>query len=158
MAAARTVTLLVPNAALSSILASTLAGVPSLRVRPFESALALRTYLRLAPAALVIIDRDGAETEHDRLAASLRRDGQLAAPTPQIVALTSTLPETRTVRAGGPFDEIIVKPMSPKYLVERVLARLARPVPSLAPRLRRRDWSAYGDNIVPLFTAPAPPA
>ena len=51
-------------------------------------------------------------------------------------------------------DEIIMKPMSPKYLVERVLARLANKKPAMKPErmqsLRRRDWSSYGDNVVPM--------
>jgi len=45
--------------------------------------------------------------------------------------------------------------MSPKYLVERVLARLAKkkalPLkPERRQALRKRDWSNYGDNVVPM--------
>jgi len=46
----KTVAVLVANPALSSILSMTLAGASSLRVRPFDTQLALMTYLRLAPA------------------------------------------------------------------------------------------------------------
>ena len=51
-------------------------------------------------------------------------------------------------------DEIIMKPMSPRYLVERVLARLATVRRELPRGLSRRDWSAFGSNIVPLFGRP----
>jgi DNA-binding response OmpR family regulator len=62
-----------------------------------------------------------------------------------------------SIHAG--IDEIIMKPMSPKYLVERVLARLAKrraDVPSSQrtdrrSTLRKRDWSSFGDNVVPLM-------
>ena len=56
-----------------------------------------------------------------------------------------------SIHAG--IDEIIMKPMSPRYLVERVLARLAKKK-TLRPErraLRRTDWSRFGDNVVPLF-------
>ena len=45
----KTVAVLVANPALSSILSTTLAAAPGLRVRPFETEEALRAYLKLAP-------------------------------------------------------------------------------------------------------------
>ena len=60
-------------------------------------------------------------------------------------------------------DEIIMKPMSPKYLVERVVARLAKKVstpttpggrPERRDSLRKRDWSTFGDNVIPLRRQP----
>ena len=53
----KTVAVLVANPALSSILSTTLAGTPSLRVRPFETEQALRAYLQVAPADLVAASR-----------------------------------------------------------------------------------------------------
>ena len=46
-----------------------------------------------------------------------------------------------------------MKPMSPRYLVERVLARLAQPARQERRErsLRKKDWSAFGDNVIPLF-------
>ena len=42
--------------------------------------------------------------------------------------------------------------MPPRYLVERVLARLARPrMPERRKALHTRDWSSFGSNVVPLF-------
>ena len=78
----------------------------------------------------------------------------------QVIALASALtPETKMASIHAGIDEIIMKPMSPKYLVERVLARLAnkKANPASAQRperqgsLRKRDWASFGDNVVPLM-------
>jgi two-component system, OmpR family, phosphate regulon response regulator PhoB len=154
-----TVAVLVANPALSSILSMTLAGAPTLRVRPFDSKLALTTYLHLAPADLVVADFDSLTARADLLAEEIRRDAAIHSRAVQIVALASSLTKDAkiaSIHAG--IDEIIMKPMSPRYLLERVLARLAKPVPSpvKAPETpkerlsRRRDWSGFGDNVVTL--------
>ena len=155
----KTVAILVANPALSSILSMTLAGVSSLRVRPFDTQLALTTYLRLAPADLVVADFDSIPSRADKLAEDLRHDRIIGARELQVIALASALtPETKMASIHAGIDEIIMKPMSPRYLVERVLARLAkkRAAPGAIPRsdrrasLRKRDWSSFGDNVVPL--------
>ncbi|MEP7240308.1 MAG: hypothetical protein ABI697_05435 [Devosia sp.] len=159
----RTVAVLVANPALSSILSMTLAGSPSLRVRPFDTQIALMTYLHLAPADLVVADFDSVASPADRLAAELRADTQVSSRDLQIIALASSL--TAEAKAGSihaGIDEIIMKPMSPKYLVERVLARLARrePRPVVRPErrsIRMRDWSAFGTNVIQLRPREAQP-
>lgn len=150
----KTVAVLVANPALSSILSTTLAAAPSLRVRPFESEAALCAYLQLAPADLLVADFDSLPSRADLLAARLRAE---ALAPPQIVALASALtPEVRSATIGGGIDEVLMKPMSPRYLVERVLARLVWSPPARR-RPSRRDWSTFGDNVVPLFR-PVPEA
>lgn len=152
----RTVAVLVANQALSSILSMTLAGVGSLRVRPFDTRLALTTYLHLAPADLVVTDFDSTAARADLLAADLRNDEAIHSPGLQIIALASTLtPDAKAASIQAGIDEIIMKPMSPKYLTERVLARLAkreRKTPARPERRtqRLRDWTSFGDNVVPL--------
>lgn len=145
----KTVAVLVANPALSSILSMTLAGAPTLRVRAFETEAALRAYLRVAAADLVVADFDSLPARADRLAERLRADRKIS-PQLQIVALASErVVEAQVTSRRDGIDEIIMKPMSPRYLVERVLARLAK-----APErrsLRTRDWSSFGSNIVPLF-------
>ncbi len=148
----KTVAILVANPALSSILSMTLAGTPSLRVRAFDTELALRSYLQIAPADLVVADFDSLPARADRLAERLRADSTISGRL-QIIALASALStDLRAASIHAGIDEIIMKPMSPRYLVERVLARLAR---TKAPERRRgpikRDWSTFGDNVVPLF-------
>jgi two-component system phosphate regulon response regulator PhoB len=61
----KTVAVLVANPALSSILSMTLAGASSLRVRPFDTQVALQTYLHLAPADLVVADFDSIPSRAD---------------------------------------------------------------------------------------------
>jgi DNA-binding response OmpR family regulator len=157
----RTVAVLVANPALSSILSMTLAGASSLRVRPFDTQIALMTYLRLAPADLVVADFDSVPARADKLAEDLRHDRAIAARQLQIIALASTLtPESKRASIHAGIDEIIMKPMSPKYLVERVLARLKSKAPPVAVKPdrrlphRRKDLARFGDNVVPFRPQP----
>jgi two-component system phosphate regulon response regulator PhoB len=150
----KTVAVLVANPALSSILSMTLAGASSLRVRPFDSEIALRSYLQLASADLVVADFDSLPARADQLAERLRSDAAIPKRL-QIIALASELSiDTKAASIHAGIDEIIMKPMSPRYLVERVLARLAKTTVPAERRPSKRDWSAIGDNVVPLFGAP----
>ena len=87
----KTVAVLVANPALSSILSMTLAGASSLRVRPFETQVALQTYLHLAPADLVVADFDSIPSRADKLAEDLHHDRAIASRDIQIIALASEL-------------------------------------------------------------------
>ena len=148
----KVVAILVDNPALSSILTMVLAAVPKLRVRPFESPGALATYMRLAPVHLVVADFDSCEVPADRLARELGADPALAAQDFQVIALASAAPpERKAASIAAGIDEIIIKPMSPKYLLERVLSRLERRAAArpLAPR--------FSGNVVPLFDRRPPP-
>lgn len=145
----KVVAILVSNPALSSILSATLASAPSLRVRPFESQLALTTYMRLAPVDLIVADFDG-ETPAHLLAVDLRADNRLERRDFQLLALASAIsPDLKTVSLRAGIDEIILKPMSPKYLLERVLSRLARR--AAAQQLRRPAPAQWPANVIPLF-------
>lgn len=137
-----------------------LASVPNFRVRPFESELALVTYMRLAPVDIVVTDFDSANARADRVARDLRADATIPYREFQVIALASEVsPETKGLCIASGIDEVIVKPMSPKYLLERVQSRLSRLVARSAPRpvrrtaatLRRPDFSQYG-NVIPLWT------
>lgn len=153
-----TVAVLVENPALGSILTATLAASPHLRVRSFATRLALSTYARIAPVDMVVIDLDGLDTD-----ALVVPTGVDALPI-ETIGLCSSVSEEgmRRLKAAG-ISEMLVKPMSPRYLLERVLSRLARrailvrePVAPTPPPPEAhvgvvRDWRAYGDNIVLLF-------
>ena len=145
----KVVAIVLDNPALRSILTMVLASVPSLRVRPFESAVALATYMHLAPVHLIVADFDSLELPADRLAREIGADPVIAVQDFQIVALTgeATAARKRASIAAG-IDEIIVKPMSPKYLLERVLSRLDR---RAAPPAPRPAFVPRGDNVIPLF-------
>lgn len=152
---AKVVAVLVANSALSSILSMVLAAVPSLRVRPFDSQLALTTYMQLAPVDLVVTDFDSDQAPADQVARALRAETRLERRDFQIIALASTVTrDMKYASISAGIDEIIVKPMSPKYLLERVLARLQRRAAVLAdvPRRRQPPSVAYRDpKVVPLF-------
>lgn len=146
---AKVVAILVSNPALSSILAAVLASVPTLRVRPFESQLALTTYMRLAPVDLIVADFDGDAPAH-LLAVDLRADHRLERRDFQLLALASAItPQLKTVSVRAGIDEIILKPMSPRYLLERVLSRLARR--AAAQQLRKPAPVQWPANVIPLF-------
>ena len=158
----RTIAILVANPALSSILSMVLASVPTLRVRPFETELALQTYMRLAPVDLIVTDFDSEAARADRVTRDLRADRHIEHGDFQVIALASHVtPETKTLCIAAGIDEVVVKPMSPKYLLERVQSRLARRAAQnagyrpakAAPKLQ--DFSQYG-NVVPLFSANRP--
>lgn len=146
----RTVAILVANPALSSILGMVLASTPSLRVRSFESLLALSTYMRLAPVDLIIADLDGNGTGADLVAQALRSDQRVESAEFQIIALASAVTGDTRAKAGrAGIDEVVVKPMSPRYLLERVLARLRRS--PVRPMVHRSARPPTPDNVVPLF-------
>jgi DNA-binding NarL/FixJ family response regulator len=144
-----TVAVLVGNPALRSILVMTLAASPHLRVRDCASLAALEAQLRLVPVDLVVMDLD-LEAARSLRALPLRSGVRF-----DLVALTAkpdpSLPQA--ARAAG-IDELLLKPLSPRYLLERVLSRLARRVALCAPPAPAPVWSQFGDNVIPLFPQP----
>jgi two-component system, OmpR family, phosphate regulon response regulator PhoB len=153
----KTIGLLLATPALNSLLAAVLAASPRLRVRPFESEIALTTYLRLAPADLLVLDLDHPDAPADRLASALRENAELVRR-PAVMAVAGVMDlgvKMRCLSAG--IDEVLLKPMSPLYLRDRVEARLLRrPGPrEAAAAPKPLDWTAYG-NVVPFPRRPAP--
>lgn len=154
----RTVAVLAASPALTSVLSAVLSGAASLRVRRFESQRALVTYMRIAPVHLVVLDFDCTEAPAGRVASVLRADQALMQRQFQIIAMTRRIePGAREAATAAGIDEVMVKPMSPRYLLERVLSRLKlaaagiMAAPDSSRRLPVRDFRAYGDNIIPLF-------
>lgn len=123
-----TIAVLSSNPALTAVLGATLRRERGWRIREFRHTRDLRAYLRIAPMAVLVSDYDlGDETAAD-IAAMLRT----SAETPesqgaQIIALARRIdPHMRRTCIQSGIDEIIVKPMSPLYLEERVRERIAR--------------------------------
>lgn len=146
-----TVAILAASPALSSVLGAVLAGSVRLRVRCFETEAALLAYAAIAPIDLAVLDFDCPDAPAGRLAPRLRRMPGHARL--EIVALGRRLPPGigELARIAG-IDEVVVKPMSPRLLLERVLARLAAREPEAALGLPSGgDWARYGDNVVALF-------
>lgn len=161
----KVVAVLVANPALSSVLTMVLSGDSRLRVREFDSEIALTAYMRIAPVDVLVCDFDRNGPSAAESITTLRADPDLADPRFRVIGLTRTI--TRTTRqesfAAG-IDEVIVKPMSPRHLLQRVVARLRQDRPFVAaPTYRgpdRRNRSPVvpephrrrlGDNVIELF-------
>ena len=167
----KVVAVLAANPALSSVLSAVLAATPGLRVRQFESRIALETYMRLSPVDLLVTDFDCAEAPAAELARRVRADEGVLRREFQIIALTGSVTEAvKDASLSSGIDEVIVKPMSPKYLLERVQSRLRRAAlqrpAGVWPDIERRavprpvrlmPAGGWSDNVVPLFKdQPAP--
>lgn len=117
------------NRALSSILAMMLRDCVDTRVRVFETHKALQIYLRIAPIHLLLCDYQLDDMSCPQLVSSLKSNPQMHTENMQIIALTRNIDRNMQHEIGiTGIDEVIVKPMSPAYIRERVTARLALPV------------------------------
>jgi len=171
----KVIAVLAANPALSSLLTMVLAGDSRLRVREFESEIALRAYIRIAPVDMLVCDFDRADLDLAGFIASLRTDPATVDPHFRAIALTRAItPSMRHEIVACGIDEVIVKPMSPRHLLQRVTARLRDDRPHIAvpgyrgPERRNRVPPAAGpaprrrlaDNVIELFpnTYAAPPA
>ena len=125
MRSQRVAAVLTANAALSSILAMMLRECPDLNVRQFESASALSAYARIARVDILVCDYTLPGVSLSGLCAQLRRHAAPGPRSTRILVLTRHIDRSvqiEVMRAG--IDEIAVKPVSPAYIKERVLAYL----------------------------------
>lgn len=121
-----TIAVLSNSPALASVLGATLRREHTWRVREFCDHRALGDYMRIAPLALLVTDYDLDRVTAADVALSIRNSDDIASRHVQIIALSRTVDgemRRHCVQAG--IDEVIVKPMSPVYLEERIAARLA---------------------------------
>jgi len=147
------------NRALSSILAMMLRDCANVRVRIFETHKALQVYLRIAPIHLLLCDYQLDDMSCPELVSSVKSNPQMHTENMQIIALTRNIDRTmqREIGITG-IDEVIVKPMSPAYIRERAMARLALPakykrVPANKSSLAQRV-EAYVETIIPANDQP----
>ena len=162
----KVVAVLAGSPALSSLLTAVLAATPWLRVRQFDSLVALSTYMRVTEVDLVVCDFDCVAAPATVVARHLRNEDTLRDRRFHILALAGSVTEnTRQASIASGIDEVIVKPMSPRYLLERVSSRLRGGVDHVAggtyhgPERRDRlpvraawlDRIAPGGNVIPLF-------
>ena len=155
----RTVAILAAQPALNALLGMVLAGAPNLRVRTFESELTLQVYMRIARVDLVVVDCDDIEVE---AVALLRADEGVETPGFRAIALSSAPSRDLKQRCdAAQVSELVVKPMSPRYLLERVQARLRdgkviqQPMRPAMRQLVPLDFSQFA-NVVPLWTKDRP--
>ncbi|MCF4097900.1 response regulator [Maritalea mediterranea] len=121
----KVVGILTQNSALSSILSMVLRDISGLRLREFSSAAHLLRYADIAPLDLLILDYQLADRTAPDVLNSLRKNPNIEIEALQTITMIKNIDrelQASVVNAG--IDEIIVKPMSPAYIKERVSARL----------------------------------
>lgn len=122
---APTIAVLSTSPALASILGATLRRRKGWRVREFRDSRALNAYMRIAPVTILVSDYRLGESTVADMALDLRASDLIVSRHVQIIALSKDVDvamRERCVQAG--IDEVIMKPMSPLYLEERITARL----------------------------------
>lgn len=150
------VAVLTQSTALGSIIAMILGREGDVRAQSLGSVAALEAHLRIVPADLVIADYDLGATTAPELFLSLRRNAAHCAF--RSIALTRDV--SRQVQQSCNFakiDEVVIKPMSPMFLVERARVWLARSEQGLVTDPSDidaffEDTSADQNNVVSLFS------
>jgi len=163
----KVVAIIAANPALSSLLAMVVAADSHLKVRQFESDIDLIAYMRLAPVDMLVCDFDREGRPAYEMVESIRLNGDLVSQDVPVIALTRTItPPMRHQAISAGIDEVIIKPMSPRHLLQRIQARLrgrsvvgvlggyrgperrnriTMPIPQPVPARRNSD------NVVQLF-------
>lgn len=166
-ASSKVVAIIAANPALSSLLAMVVAGDTHLKVRQFESEIDLIAYMRLAPVDMLVCDFDREGRPAYEMVESIRLNGELLSQDVPVIALTRTItPPMRHQAISAGIDEVVLKPMSPRHLLQRIQVRLrgrsvvgalggyrgperrnriTMPTPQPVPARRNTD------NVVPLF-------
>jgi len=164
---AKVVAIIAANTALSSLLAMVVAGDSRLKVRQFDSDIDLISYMRIAPIDMLVCDFDREGRPAYEMVESIRLNSELVSQDVPVVALTRTItPPMRHQAISAGIDEVIIKPMSPRHLLQRIQARLRTrsvvgvlggyrgpdrrnrsPIPAPYPVPTRRTT----DNVIPLF-------
>jgi two-component system phosphate regulon response regulator PhoB len=165
---AKFVGIIAANPALSSLLAMVVAGDSHLRVRQFETEPDLLAYMGIAPLHMLVCDFDRVDGRPAyEMVEGIRLNASLVSPDVPVIALTRTItPPMRHQAISAGIDEVIMKPMSPRHLLQRIQTRLRTrsvvgalggyrgpdrrnrtPLPEPHPAPARRST----DNVVPLF-------
>lgn len=164
---AKVVAIIAANPALSSLLAMVVAGDCHLKVRQFDTELELITYMRLAPIHMLVCDFDRDGRPAYEMVEGIRLNNGLVSQDVPVIALTRTItPPMRHQAISAGIDEVIMKPMSPRHLLQRIQARLrTRSVVGVlggyrGPERRNRitlptpqpnPVRRVTDNVIPLF-------
>ena len=145
-----TIAVVSSSPALASILAAAMRHRNSWHVRSFTSLRELGTYMRIAPVAVIVSDYELADGTISDFASSIRQ-GDLAAPDGlSIIALARAITaDLRRECLASSVDELIVKPMSPAYIEERVEARLRAQGHPRMPESEAPEIAGWrGSNVI----------
>lgn len=162
------VAILAANPALTAVLTMVVAGDSRLRVRPFESESELFAYMRIAPLDMLVVDFDREGRPAYEMVEAIRLNPGFMSRELPVIALTRAItPPMRQQAISAGIDEVVVKPMSPRHLLQRIQARLInrsvigalglgyrgpdRRARMPNPRPQSNPGRRYTDNVVPLF-------
>ena len=167
-AAGKKIAILTANPALTAVLSMVVAGDSRLRVRPFESEDELFAYMRIVPLDVLVVDFDREGRAAYEMVEAIRLDPRFVSRDLPVIALTRAItPPMRQQAISAGIDEVVIKPMSPRHLLQRIQTRLMSrsvvgalgfgyrgperrdrvPMPKPDPKQTRR----FTDNVVPLF-------
>lgn len=159
----KTVAILTRGEALSAILQMVLSAHQHLRVRVFTSSDALADYMRVTAIDLLVCELSAGPDGATHLLPVINARVMNATPFQTIALATDSDVPTKAICDRAGIDEVVFKPMSPRYLEERVLARLGT---TLTRRLKayagadqrrirpsRTPQLSYPlpENVIPLF-------
>ncbi len=169
----KTIAILSENDAFASILRMIIADNNGLRVRIFNSEVALANYMNITPIDLLITDCDEIDYAQITTISYLRTIAQspgynfaLGYNFASIALCKKVQKNIKSFCETAKIDELIVKPMSPIYLEARVLALLNRENTDFAKNsyknIERRRANINiqkpfsGDNVIALFAEDRP--
>lgn len=122
---AKVVAIIAANPALTSLLAMVVAGDSRLKVRQFADEIELIAYMRIAPIDMLVCDFDREGRPAYEMVEGIRLNGALRSQDVPVIGLTRTItPPMRHQAISAGIDEVIIKPMSPRHLLQRIQARL----------------------------------
>jgi two-component system phosphate regulon response regulator PhoB len=129
----RTIAILSENNAYGSIVEMVLAGNHAWRVRLFSSAQDLETYSQIVDVDVLVADLDFEDNNAQFMLRVITRLRQNTESVQAVIVTTRSLMNwSYPKNIGAGIDEVLVKPMSPVYLSERVEAHIALATKKLA--------------------------
>ncbi len=155
----KSVAVITSSPALSSIISMVLGREEALRTQQFKGIDSLVSHMRILPVDLIVSDYKLENRTAPGLVAMLRKT--LPRRRYQLIVLSDHM--DREVKLSCRFagvDEVIIKPMSPLFLKERVVARLETGESQTSANWRTphascshpsKDTVAYSGNVIPLF-------
>jgi len=161
--------ILTTSPALGSILAMVLDCEEQLIVHNFTFANNLVRHMRIAPIDIIVCDYEIGCSSAAELAIKLRAN--IPGRKFQIIALSEFVTEqTRQACKFANIDEVIIKPMSPLFVRDRILSRLDIDKRAISERPKFHDKNQYrqshtkydsndeiASNVVDLFGGNGPP-
>jgi len=166
------IAIITDSPALGSIIAMMLESEEQLHIQQFDTASTLRAHMRIVPLDLIVMDYHLERITAAQLVLDLRRD----LPQRQFETLVLTSRVSAEIKLACKFariNEVIIKPMSPVFLKERVLSRLqighfvrdsasdkttpAASVPAREKAAHLGPGSSLPGNVVSLFKSGHPP-